>query len=70
MEPFQLHPTFYNQPIRLSPEEQADPLEVLHNLFDNCPLSTLRKTLWEMVEASLALPHSVYDAAGERRSLL
>jgi len=70
MNSFQLHPDFYNRPIQLSPGEQTKPMEILRNFFDNCPLATVRKTLWQMVETALAVPYSVYDNAGERQSLL
>lgn len=70
MNPFESHPDFFNQPLRLSEEEKEQPLETLRDFFDNCPLSTVRKILWNMVETSLSLPHSVYDDAGERRYLL
>lgn len=70
MNSFQLHPDFYNRPIQLSRGEQAKPMEMLHNFFDNCPLATVRKTLCQMVETSLAVPYSVYDNAGERQTLL
>jgi len=62
--------TFQNQPIRLSEEEKAAPLEALRDFFDNCPLGDIRKTLWQMVETSLAVPYSVYDKASERQYLL
>lgn len=70
MNLFQSHPDFYNQLIRLSEEEKAEPHEVLHNFFQNCPFAVIRQTLWSMVETSLAVPYSVYDNAGERQTLL
>lgn len=70
MTSFELHSAFYNQPIRLSEEEKTDPLETLREFFQECPLSTVRRTLSHMVETSLSLPHSVYDDAGERRYML
>jgi hypothetical protein len=70
MSHFQSHPDFYNHPIRLGKEQKTAPLEILRDFFDNCPLSTLRQTLWNMVETSLAVPYSVYDTAGERQYLL
>lgn len=70
MTPFETHPAFYNRPIRLSAEEKAAPLEVLQDFFQTCPLATLRRLLWQTVEAALALPHSVYDEATERQHLL
>jgi hypothetical protein len=70
MSHFQNHPSFYNDPIRLSVEGEEQPLEVLREFFEICPLGEVRSTLWNMVETSLAASHSVYDDAGERKTLL
>lgn len=70
MNPYPQHPDFYNQPIRLSAAQQAAPLETLREFFDACPLSDVRDTLWNVVELSLARPHSVYDEATHRQTLL
>jgi hypothetical protein len=70
MNTFKLHPAFYNQPIRLSEEEQANPLEVLQDFFFCNQLQDIRPLLWNMVVTSLCMPHSVFDEAGQRQSLL
>jgi len=70
MTPFTLHPAFYNQPIPLTSDEKAAPREVLLDFFQNCPFSEIRRLLWQSVEAALALPHSAFDEAAERQSLL
>lgn len=70
MTPYALHPAFYNQPIRLRPEEAAAPQQVLQEFFEVFPLADARRLLWLAVEAALSLPHSPFDAAEERQSLL
>lgn len=70
MNHFQNHPVFYNRPIRLSEEEQANPLEVLQGFFFCNRLHELRDMLWSMVSNSLCVPDSVFDKAEERQSLL
>ncbi|MET0393763.1 MAG: hypothetical protein ABW019_11515 [Chitinophagaceae bacterium] len=70
MTPYALHPAFYNQPIRLRPEEAAAPLQVLQEFFEVFPLADTRRLLWLAVEAALGQPHSPFDAAEERQSLL
>lgn len=70
MTPFILHPGFYNQPIRLTQNEKAAPHEVLQDFFQNCSLSEMRRLLWLSVEAALVRPHSTFDDAAERQSLL
>jgi len=70
MNYFQTHPGFYDEPIRLSEEEKGEPLEILRSFFQNCPLSQIRRLLWQMVETSLAVPYSVFDKASERQTLL
>lgn len=70
MEPFSLHPAFYNRPIRLGAEETTDPQQVLQDFFQTCPLAEIRRVLAQTIEAALSLPYSPFDAAGERQSLL
>ncbi|MET0392736.1 MAG: hypothetical protein ABW019_06325 [Chitinophagaceae bacterium] len=70
MTPFSLHPHFYNQPIRLRPEEAAAPQQVLQEFFEVFPLADTRRLLWLAVEAALSQPHSPFDDAAERQSLL
>lgn len=70
MNHFQHHPVFYNRPIRLSEEEQANPLEVLQDFFFCNRLHELRELLWNMVANSLCVPDSVFDKAIERQNLL
>ena len=70
MTPYALHPAFYNQPIRLRPEEMAAPQQVLQEFFEVFPLADTRRLLWLAVEAALSQPHSPFDVAEERQSLL
>ena len=69
MNQFQNHPEFYDHPIRLTVEQQAKPLEVLRDFFQNCHLHEVRKTIWKMLETSLTIRNSVYDDAAERSHL-
>lgn len=70
MIPFSLHPDFYDRPIRLSAEEQTDLIPLLQGFFFCFPLSELRTTLWQMLQASLSAPDTVFDDALERQNLL
>jgi len=70
MNHFQNHPVFYNRPIRLSEEEQANPLEVLQDFFFCNRLHDIRDLLWNMVTNSLYVPDSVFDKAAERQGML
>lgn len=70
MNHFQHHPDFYNRPIHLSLEEQANPLEILQDFFFCNPLADVRELLWNMVANSLCVPDSVFDDAGQRQSLM
>jgi hypothetical protein len=70
MNHFQDYPAFYNQPIRLSAEEKAKPLEVLREFFEICHLSEPRQLLWNMVETALKADYTLYDQAEERSRLL
>jgi len=49
MTPFQNHPAFYNQPIRLNAAEQQAPRTVLQEFLSECPLADRRQLLWQMV---------------------
>lgn len=70
MTPYSLHPFFYSRPIRLSPEEQASPVEILDDFFFCNPLPDLRELLWQTVSLSLCVPDSTFDQADRRQSLL
>jgi hypothetical protein len=70
MEPFELHPDFYNRPIRLNEEEKADPQDVLRSFFINNPLSAIRQALWKMVEACVGTPNEMAFETGELRENL
>lgn len=69
MNQFQNHPDFYDKPIRLSEEQNAQPLGVLRQFFQNCHLHEIRKTLWKMLETSLTVRYSIFDDAAERSHL-
>ena len=56
MNPFELHPEFYDQPIHLTPEEMSDPRATLREIFSQTSLSEMRRDLWKMVEACVGTP--------------
>jgi hypothetical protein len=71
MEPFELHPDFYDRPIRLTEEEMADPLAVLRFFFSGTPLSETRQMLWDMVTASLRIRDCLaFETPEQRENLL
>lgn len=70
METFHNHSAFYNRPIHLTAAEKAGPQEVLQDFFHNCPLSDIRRLLWQLLETSLCVPDSPFDKAEERQMLL
>jgi len=70
MTPLETQPAFHNQLIRLTEEEKANPLEVLHEFFETRSLQEARETLWEMVETALIADHTRYDKAEHRHHLL
>lgn len=70
MIPFSLHPHFYDRPIRLSAEEQADPRAVLRDFFTLNRLHELRAMLWQWMQAGLSAPDTAFDSALERQNLL
>ena len=59
-----------NQPGRLSGEDKANLLSIIHDFFENRTLYEIKKTLWEMVETALIADYTRYDKADQRHHLL
>ena len=70
MQPFDLHPEFYNQPICLTEEEKQNPLAVIENFFGDITLLELRKHLTNLLEVALVSSNTIYDEAIERVAVL
>lgn len=71
MNPFELHPEFYNQPIRLDKHEMSDPGEALRDIFLSTTLPEMRQALWKMVEACIGTPdESAFETPEQRQNLL
>jgi len=67
MQHFELHPEFYNQPIRLKDEK---PKEVVKNFFEAYTLSEIRQHLWNMVEVSIATDYYLFQESSDRDSIV
>ena len=71
MNPFELHPDFYNQPIHLTPEEMSDPREALRDIFLSTTLLEMRQHLWKMVEACIGtVDPGAFETGEQRQDLL
>ncbi|MET0392735.1 MAG: hypothetical protein ABW019_06320 [Chitinophagaceae bacterium] len=71
MNPFELHPEFYNQPIHLTPEEMSDPREALRDIFLSTTLCEMRQHLWKMVEACIGtVDPGAFETGEQRQDLL
>lgn len=62
--------TVRNQPMRLTKQEQEDPLSVLDTFFDTYHLNEVREVLWEWVTAGLTNDQGAYTTARSRSNLL
>jgi ribosome biogenesis protein Nip4 len=70
MQPFDLHPEFYNQPIWLSEEEKKDPLSVMREFFGDVKLGEVRQHIVNLLEVALASDNSIYADARERDAVM
>jgi hypothetical protein len=64
------NPNVFNQPLRLTDEERANPHQVFAELFFDYSLSECRDWLWRIVNACLTSPDSEFDDADKRSDLL
>jgi len=63
-------PDIYNQPIRLTGDEQSDPNKIVTRYFEDYSLSEVRHHLWSMVECCLTNDGEQFSAPGDRANLL
>lgn len=70
MHPFDLHPEFYNKPILLSKEEQANQMIVIQQFFDDFHLIEVRKHLHSLLEVAITSNNDLYTEAIDRDSIV
>ena len=70
MQPFDLHPEFYNQPIWLTQEEKENPMTVIKQFFDDVKLIEVRQHLANLLEVAIAFDNSIYSDARERDAVI
>jgi hypothetical protein len=70
MQPFDLHPEFYNKPIWLTEEEKENPMSVIQGFFEDVKLIEVRQHLSNMLEVCLASSNSLYTDSQERDAVL
>lgn len=70
MSPSLKLPEFYNQLIRLSEEQRANPYDILEGFFCDYKLSELRNLLREMLETCLTTDEPPFGVAERRADLL
>ena len=62
--------SLYNQPVRLTQEQMADPDSVLNDFFSWYHLDDLRQMLWEWMQAAMITDNGIYETSKERSNLL
>lgn len=70
MQPFDLHPEFYNQPIWLTQEEKENPMTVSKQFFDDVKLIEVRQHLANLLEVAIVSENSIYADVRERDAVL
>jgi hypothetical protein len=63
-------PDIYNQPIRLTGDEQSDPNKIMTRYFEDYSLSEIRDHLWSMVEQCLTSNGEQFSDPEDRANLL
>lgn len=66
MQPYDLHPEFYNHPIWLTEEEKLKPIIVIKQFFVDVRLIEVRENLAKMLEVCMTTSNSLYNEAQER----
>jgi hypothetical protein len=64
------HPEFFNGPVRLTQQEQQDPLSVVSQFFDDFSLSEIREINEQVTHACLATDMSPFENSSERDRLI
>ncbi|MFN3667210.1 MAG: hypothetical protein ACK4S0_13680, partial [Sediminibacterium sp.] len=66
MQPYDLHPEFYNHPIWLNEEEKQKPIIVIKQFFVDVRLIEVRENLAKMLEVCMTASNSIYNEAQVR----
>lgn len=69
MNQFEQNKEFYNQPVRLSAEQIAEPAEVLSAFFEDFHLYECRILLHDWLQAALTTPNSQFAEADQRNEI-
>ncbi len=69
MNVFEQNKDFYNNPIRLSPDQLQDPLKVLREFFIDFHLYESRALLADWLQTALTTPNSQFAEAAERNAI-
>ena len=59
-----------NQPMKLTKEQQKNPLLVFDAFFDNYYLEDVREVLWEWLTAGLTNDNGIFQNSRERSNLI
>jgi hypothetical protein len=70
MRQFTDHPTFYDRPILLNPEQREAPVEVMKDFFDGFCLSEIRQMLWKMIHTAVSTENYFFQEYHQRDALL
>ncbi len=70
MHHFRQHIDFYNQPIRLTEEQQQKPTLVIREFFKNLHLVEVRQKLWDWLETAIAAEYGLFEEATDRSGLI
>jgi len=70
MQHFRQHIAFYNQPIRLTEEQQQEPIIVIREFFQNFHLVEIRQKLWNWFETAITTEYGLFEEATDRSGLM
>lgn len=70
MSHFQHHREFYDKPVRLSKEEEKEPIKVIKEFFDDYRLSELRQIQDQILKVCLTSDEGAFTLAKSRSNLL
>jgi hypothetical protein len=65
-----LHPHFYNQPLRLTPDQTQNPNLVLDDFFECYHLKEVREIMWQWLTSAVSSPGSHVDDHHERNNYM
>ena len=63
-----LHPEWYNTPLRLNEQEKSDPVSVLQEFFQSYHLNDIREILWAWTVTVVSSPNSFSNDHHERNN--